>query len=55
MVPGHETIGEVVALGPNETLWKVGDRVGAPWHGGHDGLLRSIPPDDKWKMIDGLD
>ena len=39
MVPGHEAIGEVVAVGPKETLWKVGDRAGAGWHGGHDGKL----------------
>ncbi len=38
MVPGHEVIGNVVALGPGESNWKVGDRVGAPWHGGHDGM-----------------
>ena len=43
MVPGHEVIGNVVALGPGESDWKVGDRVGAPWHGGHDGLVsRSV-------------
>jgi len=36
MIPGHETVGEVVAVGPGEKTWKVGDRVGAPWHGGHD-------------------
>ncbi|KAI9770395.1 MAG: hypothetical protein M1840_003281 [Geoglossum simile] len=41
IIPGHETIGTVVAVGPNETLWKVGDRVGAPWHGGHDGTCKS--------------
>ena len=27
----------MVALGPGEKTWKIGDRVGAPWHGGHDG------------------
>ncbi|KAI9783234.1 MAG: hypothetical protein M1839_004074 [Geoglossum umbratile] len=37
IIPGHEAIGDVAAVGPNETLWKVGDRVGAAWHGGHDG------------------
>jgi len=36
MIPGHETVGKVVAVGPGEKNWKVGDRVGAPWHGGHD-------------------
>lgn len=37
-IPGHEAIGDVVAVGPREQNWKVGDRVGAPWHGGHDGI-----------------
>ncbi|EMD42299.1 hypothetical protein CERSUDRAFT_129868 [Gelatoporia subvermispora B] len=37
-VPGHEIIGDVVAVHPGETLWKVGDRVGAGWHGGHCGV-----------------
>lgn len=36
-VPGHEIIGDVVAIGKGEQLWKVGDRVGAGWHGGHCG------------------
>ncbi|MCJ1427308.1 hypothetical protein MMC29_005211 [Sticta canariensis] len=36
MVPGHETIGDIVAVGAGEKLWKVGDRVGGGWHGGHD-------------------
>ena len=42
-VPGHETIGDVAAVGPNESKWKVGDRVGAAWHGGHDGSFISHP------------
>ncbi|KAI4196906.1 MAG: hypothetical protein LQ348_002229 [Seirophora lacunosa] len=37
MIPGHEMIGSVAAVGPGEKKWKVGDRVGGPWHGGHDG------------------
>ncbi|KAK5085629.1 hypothetical protein LTR05_004916 [Lithohypha guttulata] len=37
MVPGHEIIGEVVAVPSSEKKWKEGDRVGGPWHGGHDG------------------
>lgn len=36
-IPGHEIIGSVVAVGPGEKQWKVGDRVGGAWHGGHDG------------------
>ncbi|KAF2262982.1 alcohol dehydrogenase [Lojkania enalia] len=36
-IPGHESIGYVVAVGPGEKKWKVGDRAGGTWHGGHDG------------------
>jgi len=36
-IPGHEIIGDVVALGSGVNSWKVGDRVGGGWHGGHDG------------------
>lgn len=38
MVPGHEMIGKVVAVGEGATKWQVGDRVGGGWHGGHDGV-----------------
>ncbi|KAM5537135.1 hypothetical protein V8D89_009281 [Ganoderma adspersum] len=34
-VPGHEIVGDVVAVSSDEKLWKVGQRVGAGWHGGH--------------------
>ncbi|KIX08237.1 uncharacterized protein Z518_02893 [Rhinocladiella mackenziei CBS 650.93] len=40
ITPGHEVIGEVVAVPDTEKRWKVGDRVGAPWHGGHDGTCK---------------
>ncbi len=36
-VPGHEIVGDVAAVPANETVYKVGDRVGAGWHGGHCG------------------
>ncbi|KAF2087467.1 alcohol dehydrogenase [Saccharata proteae CBS 121410] len=36
IIPGHEIIGHVAAIGPGEKRWKVGDRVGGAWHGGHD-------------------
>jgi len=34
-VPGHEVIGTVIAVGPEAKRWKIGDRVGRGWHGGH--------------------
>src|SRR5262249_55670466 len=34
-VPGHEIAGRVDAIGGDVTAWKVGDRVGVGWHGGH--------------------
>ncbi|GAA6038320.1 hypothetical protein JCM8097_003942 [Rhodosporidiobolus ruineniae] len=34
-VPGHEIVGEVVDVPSSEKRWKVGDRVGSGWHGGH--------------------
>lgn len=40
-IPGHEIIGEVAAVPETEKYWKVGDRVGGPWHGGHDGTCKA--------------
>ncbi|PTB39239.1 hypothetical protein M441DRAFT_59310 [Trichoderma asperellum CBS 433.97] len=40
-VTGHEIVGDVVAVGDNVTRVSVGERVGGPWHGGHDGTCRS--------------
>src|ERR1700675_4583730 len=36
-VPGHEVAGVVDKLGPGVSSWKVGQRIGVGWHGGHDG------------------
>jgi D-arabinose 1-dehydrogenase-like Zn-dependent alcohol dehydrogenase len=36
-IPGHEIAGTIDAIGPETSGWKVGDRVGLGWHGGHDG------------------
>ncbi|HZU95231.1 MAG TPA: zinc-dependent alcohol dehydrogenase family protein [Planctomycetota bacterium] len=33
LVPGHEIVGEVVALGANVTGFEIGERVGIPWLG----------------------
>lgn len=40
IIPGHELIGNVAAVGEGEKRWKVGDRVGGPWHGGHDAICK---------------
>ena len=34
-IPGHEIAGKIDAVGAGVTAWKVGDRVGVGWHGGH--------------------
>lgn len=39
-VPGHEVAGIVDAVGSGVLEWRVGQRVGVGWHGGHDGTCR---------------
>ena len=34
-VPGHEVVGTIAKLGSSVTTWKLGERVGIGWHGGH--------------------
>jgi D-arabinose 1-dehydrogenase-like Zn-dependent alcohol dehydrogenase len=38
---GHEIIGDIVATGSAVTRFHNGDRVGGPWHGGHDAECRA--------------
>lgn len=40
IVPGHQPVGGVVAVGPEVSDWSVGDRVGATWLAGADGTCR---------------
>ena len=40
-VPGHEIVGVVDAVGADVAQWKVGQRVGVGWHGGHCGYCDS--------------
>jgi propanol-preferring alcohol dehydrogenase len=37
IVPGHEVVGRVIALGPTAEGFAIGERVGVPWLGGTDG------------------
>ncbi|KAL4919168.1 chaperonin 10-like protein [Aspergillus aurantiobrunneus] len=41
IVPGHEIVGRVAALGENVSGWAVGNRIGGAWHGGHDGTCNA--------------
>ena len=34
-IPGHEIAGRIDSVGAKVTAWKVSDRVGIGWHGGH--------------------
>lgn len=40
-IPGHEIVGDIAELGESVKNFKVGDRVGGPWHGGHDGTCKA--------------
>jgi D-arabinose 1-dehydrogenase-like Zn-dependent alcohol dehydrogenase len=39
--PGHEVAGVIDSLGEDSGDWKIGDRVGVGWHGGHCGRCDS--------------
>src|SRR4051794_37854539 len=36
-IPGHEVVGILDELGAGVAGWRLGQRVGVGWHGGHDG------------------
>ena len=40
LVPGHQIVGTVEALGPGASRFSVGDRIGVPWLGGSCGACR---------------
>src|SRR5229473_1675179 len=40
-IPGHEVAGVIDELGESVSEWKIGQRVGVGWHGGHDGTCLS--------------
>ncbi|MEQ8387489.1 MAG: alcohol dehydrogenase [Alphaproteobacteria bacterium] len=45
-IPGHEISGIVDRLGPEVAGWKVGDKVGVGWHGGHCFVCRACRKGD---------
>jgi propanol-preferring alcohol dehydrogenase len=40
VIPGHQIVGEVSALGPDARRWSVGQRLGIPWMGSSCGRCR---------------
>jgi D-arabinose 1-dehydrogenase-like Zn-dependent alcohol dehydrogenase len=48
-VPGHEIAGVIDALGPDVSGWRVGQRVGVGWFGGHCGRCE---PCRRGRLID---
>jgi D-arabinose 1-dehydrogenase-like Zn-dependent alcohol dehydrogenase len=40
-IPGHEVAGIIDEVGAGVSEWKIGQRVGVGWHGGHDGTCLS--------------
>ncbi len=46
--PGHEVVGTIVKLGSESHYWKVGQRVGVGWRGGHCMHCRSCLKGDFW-------
>ena len=40
VIPGHEVVGVVDAVGPGAARFAIGDRIGVPWLGGTDGSCR---------------
>lgn len=46
--PGHEVVGTIVKLGSESHYWKIGQRVGVGWRGGHCMHCRSCLKGDIW-------
>ncbi len=46
--PGHEVVGTIVKLGSESHYWKIGQRVGVGWRGGHCMRCRSCLKGDFW-------
>lgn len=53
-IPGHEVIGTIVKVGSRVDNWKVGQRVGVGWHGGHCLKCESCRRGDFWACENSL-
>lgn len=47
VVPGHEVVGVIDAVGPGVTTWRVGERVGVGFLGGQCGVCDFSPA---WRL-----
>jgi D-arabinose 1-dehydrogenase-like Zn-dependent alcohol dehydrogenase len=58
IIPGHEVVGVVEAVGSQATDWEIGQRVGVGWHGGHCFRCSACRMGDFWgcdnSLITGL-
>ncbi len=52
--PGHEVVGIIEKLGPGVAGWKVGQRVGVGWHGGHCFHCSACRRGDFWACENSL-
>lgn len=53
-VPGHEIAGRIEAIGEDTVPWKVGQRVGVGWFGGHCGYCDPCRRGDLISCVDSL-
>jgi D-arabinose 1-dehydrogenase-like Zn-dependent alcohol dehydrogenase len=53
-VPGHEVVGTIEKLGSLAGNWKVGERVGVGWHGGHCFQCSACRRGDYWACESSL-
>jgi D-arabinose 1-dehydrogenase-like Zn-dependent alcohol dehydrogenase len=52
--PGHEVVGVIEKLGSAVVSWKVGERVGVGWHGGHCFQCSACRRGDYWACENSL-
>jgi alcohol dehydrogenase, propanol-preferring len=53
-IPGHEVVGIIEKIGSRVSDWKVGQRVGVGWHGGHCLQCSACRKGDFWACEDSL-
>jgi D-arabinose 1-dehydrogenase-like Zn-dependent alcohol dehydrogenase len=53
-IPGHEVVGTIFKLGADSSEWKLGQRVGVGWHGGHCFQCKACRKGDFWSCENSL-